>query len=363
MYMNNLFYLKNHFKNKKVLITGHNGFKGTWMCIIFTFLGAKVIGCGLKKNNKFTFFRFIKNKIYKNIYVDICNYNKFSQIIKKEKPLFIIHLAAQALVFESYKDPIYTFKNNIISSLNLLEILRNYKNKLFVVFITSDKVYKNNEKLSGYNENSLIGGDDPYSASKASIEMILNSYIKSYLLNKNNIKISIARAGNVIGGGDWSDNRIIPDIIKSYFNKKKFIIRNPDSERPWQHVLEPLFGYIQILIKLRKNEINSGTIFNFGPSIKNTVKVKNLMKLLANSLKKENGHSLNYLLRKSDIKETNILRLNSLKAKNHINWYCKLNIIETINYTSEWYSSFYKRVNDKEIYDFSIRQIENYLKK
>tara|TARA_B100000963_G_scaffold119478_1_gene104087 strand:+ start:17969 stop:19054 length:1086 start_codon:yes stop_codon:yes gene_type:complete len=361
--MNNLFYLKKHFKNKKVLITGHNGFKGTWMCLIFTFLGAKVIGCGLKNNNNFTFFKFIKNRIYKNIYVDICDFSKFSKIIIKEKPTFIIHLAAQALVFESYKNPAYTFKNNILSSLNLLEILRNYKNKIFIVFVTSDKVYKNNEKLSGYTENDVIGGDDPYSASKASIEMILNSYIKSYLLNKNNVKISIARAGNVIGGGDWSKNRIIPDIIRSYFYKKKFIIRSPESERPWQHVLEPLFGYIQILVKLSKNKIKNGSIYNFGPSIKNTIKVKNLMRLLSNALKKENNYSLNYSLKKSDVKETNILRLNSSKANKQINWKCKLSIIETIDYTAEWYSKFYKRRNNMEIFDFSIKQIEDYLQK
>lgn len=361
--MNNLFYLKKHFKNKKVLITGHNGFKGTWMCLIFTFLGAKVIGCGLKKNNNFTFFKFIKNRIYRNIYVDICDYKKIYKIIAKEKPTYIVHLAAQALVFESYKNPLYTFKNNIISSLNLLEILRNYKKKIFIVFVTSDKVYKNNEKLSGYIENDIIGGDDPYSASKASIEMILNSYIKSYFMNKNNIKISIARAGNVIGGGDWSKNRIIPDIINSYFYKKKFILRSPESERPWQHVLEPLFGYIQILVKLSKNEIKNGSIYNFGPSIKNTIKVKNLMRLLSNALKKENNYSLNYYLKKSDVKETNILRLNSSKAKKQINWKCKLNIIETISYTSEWYSNFYKRKNNTEIFNFSIKQIQDYLQK
>ena len=358
-----LFYMKNHFKNKKVLITGHNGFKGTWLSLIMIFFGAKVIGCGLKKKNDTKFFKFLSDKLYKSHYINICEYNKFSKIINTEKPEFIFHLAAQALVFDSYKSPEYTFKNNIISSINLLEILRKYKKKVSVVFITSDKVYKNIEKLSGYNENSILGGEDPYSASKSSIEIILNAYIKSYFLKSNKIKISIARAGNVIGGGDWSKNRVIPDLIKSYFNKKKFLIRNPKSERPWQHVLDPLVGYILIIINLNNGKLDNGEIFNFGPTKKNTVNVGKLSLILGKELRKNNGYKLKLEKNKSNLKETNILRLDSTKAKRLLNWKCNLNINNSLKFTSDWYTFYYKNKSKNKILDYSISQIQIYFDK
>lgn len=357
-----LIYLKNHFKNKKILITGHNGFKGTWLCIFMTFLGAKVIGCGLKESNRYSFFKFISKNIYKSVYLDICDYNKFYNVIILEKPDYIVHLAAQALVFESYSKPYGTFKNNIISSLNLLEILRVYKNKTCALFITSDKVYKNIEKISGYKESALLGGEDPYSASKASIELIIDSYIQSFILKKGNIKISIARAGNVIGGGDWSKNRVIPDIIRSYFSKKKFILRSPYSERPWQHVLDPLYGYVLILLNLSKKKIKNGSIFNFGPSKKNTINVDRLVNILSNKLYEHNNFKLDKIVKSSNLKETNILRLNSEKAKKSLGWQCNLSIEKSLEYTSDWYTYYYKSKFKNKIYDFSIKQIENYFK-
>ena len=361
--MNKLFFFKNHFKNQKVFITGHNGFKGTWLCLIFTFLGAKVIGCGLRKSNEFSFYRIVSKVVYKNIYLDLCNFENLKKIVFEENPKYIIHLAAQALVFDSYLRPYYTFKNNLISSLNLMEVLRVYNKNIYIVFITSDKVYKNIEKLSGYSENSLLGGDDPYSGSKASIELMINSYIKTYFKKSNKVKIAVARAGNVIGGGDWSKNRIIPDIIDSYFNKKKITIRSPRSERPWQHVLEPLFGYISILIALKKNNIKNGEIFNFGPSKKNTVTVNEILNILSHNLKKLNGFDLKFIMKKSFIKETLILRLDSKKAYKKLNWKCKLNIFESLKLTSDWYSCFYNRKKDKEVINISINQIKYYLSK
>lgn len=355
-------YLKNHFKNKKILITGHNGFKGTWLCIFMTFLGARVVGIGLKDSNKYSFFNFISKKIYKSIYLDICNFSKFHKVVINEKPDFIVHLAAQALVFESYSNPYHTFNNNIMSSLNLLEILRIYKNKVCVLFITSDKVYKNIEKMSGYKENALLGGEDPYSASKASIELILDSYIKSFILKKKNIKISIARAGNVIGGGDWSKNRVIPDVIRSYFNKKPFILRSPYSERPWQHVLDLLYGYVLVLLNLSKKKIDNGSIINFGPSKKNTINVEKLVDILSKNLFDYNKFKLHKIIKSSNLKETNILRLNTEASRKLLGWHCNLSIEKCLEYTSDWYSFFYNSKTKKDVYLFSIKQIKNYFK-
>jgi CDP-glucose 4,6-dehydratase len=229
--------LKKIFKNKKILITGHTGFKGSWLTLWLSLLGARVTGISFGYPTFPSHFKVIKiAKRINHKILDIRNFQNIKKTIKKIQPDFIFHLAAQSLVQTSYKDPLLTWSSNTLGSINILESLKVIKKNCNVIMITSDKSYKNLEIKRGYKENDLLGGYDPYSASKASAELAIQSYVNSYFNKNKNIKICIARAGNVIGGGDWSKNRIIPDCYKSWSKNKRAIIRNPNSTRPWQHV-------------------------------------------------------------------------------------------------------------------------------
>ena len=231
----------NYFKNKKILVIGHTGFKGSWLSLTLSSLNAKIYGISDTIPTKPSNFEIlkIKKKLVQDIRCDIRDYKNLKKNIDKIKPEIIFHLAAQSLVKRSYDKPIETWTTNLIGTTNLLDVMRNYKKKCILVLITSDKSYKNVEKKSGYVETDILGGFDPYSASKASAELSIQSYIKSFFSEKkSSLRIGVARAGNVIGGGDWSQDRLIPDCIKSWSKNKKVNIRNFNSTRPWQHVLE-----------------------------------------------------------------------------------------------------------------------------
>ena len=339
---------KKIFKNKKILITGHTGFKGSWLTAWLLKMGAKITGISLNIPTQPSHFQNLKiQKKITNYFFDLNNFKKFNKIISLVKPDFIFHLAAQALVKESYQDPFFTFKSNTVVTLNLLEILRNYKKKCTVVIITSDKVYKNLESKKGYRENSILGGVDPYSGSKAAAEMIIHSYLKSYFnkKEKNFISIAIARAGNVIGGGDWAKNRLIPDCMRAWSKNKKVLLRNPNSTRPWQHVLEAVWGYINLASKLNKNSKLHCEAFNFGPSPKSNYPVKKIVNLM-----KKNWKNIKWVIEKEQNKvyETNILKLNSSKSLKLLNWKSILSISETMNMVSDWYRNFYSKKIRKE---------------
>ena len=251
-----------------------------------------------------------------------------------------------------------TWQSNLIGTLNILETLRSFKNRCNVVIITSDKVYKNIETERGYRENDLIGGDDPYSASKGATEILLNSYLKSFNIKKNSkIALSIARAGNVIGGGDWSEGRLIPDCIKFWRKKKRVKIRNPKSTRPWQHVLEVLAGYLKLAVQLNKNkDFFHGQAFNFGPNKYSKFTVMQILTLIKKRLK-----NINWTIeKKSNFKEAKLLKLNSKKANKFLKWKCVLNTNETISMVIAWYLNFYTRQIPNE--EFSMMQIKKYLK-
>ena len=246
----------NQYKNKKVLVTGHTGFKGSWLTSWLVLLGAKVTGLSLYVPTNPSHFKAIKlrNKI-NNKKMDIRNLKLLKKFFKKHQPDYVFHMAAQAIIKKSYSDPINTWETNTVGTLNVLESLREIKKNCVTVIITSDKCYKNLEIKRGYKENDILGGKDPYSASKASAELAIQSYISSFFpLNKTKVFIGIARAGNVIGGGDWSENRLIPDCVKSWSKNKKALIRNPKSTRPWQHVLEAVCGYLLLALNLKKIE-------------------------------------------------------------------------------------------------------------
>ena len=350
--------LKKKYKNKKIIITGHTGFKGSWLTFWLNELGAKITGISNNEKSKPSNFEIlqIKNKINHKV-VDIKDLKKLKKIIIKFKPDYIFHLAAQALVKKSYKNPVDTFITNSIGTLNILDILKSLKNKCTVILITSDKSYKNLEIQRGYKENDIIGGVDPYSASKGCAELIIQSYLNSFLQKKKNISIGVARAGNVIGGGDWSQDRLVPDCVKSWSNNKKVILRNPLSTRPWQHVLEAIGGYLIFGAKLRSNSKIKGEVFNFGPNYNYSHSVIDLVREMKKSWNKVSW-AFN---KKKDLKkyyESNLLRLNCTKAKKILKWSTILTFKETSKLTSLWYKKFYS--NKKNIKIYSKDQLNFY---
>ena len=344
------------FRNKKVLITGHTGFKGSWLSLWLNISGAKVYGVSNNyKSTETNIKNFKLKKNVKNFNIDIRNFEKLNKIIRKIKPHFIFHFAAQSLVGNSFKNPVYNFETNFNGTLNLLEVLRLSKFKCISIIITSDKSYKNLEIKRGYTENDILGGDDPYSASKASAEFVINSYFKSFLKNKKNLRIAICRAGNVIGGGDWSNDRLIPDIMRSIFNNKKVKLRNQSSTRPWQHVLDVLNGYLILASKLKKNNTLNGQSFNFGPPIKSNYTVLAIVREM-----KKNWNLLEWVFSNRTYHESTLLKLNSSKSLKYLNWKNKLDFKELIRLVTDWYKCLYE---NKNIYDFSIEQIRNFEKK
>ena len=353
-----MFIYKNYFKNKKLIIKVHTGFKGSWLTFCLHLLGSNILGISKNYPTNPCHFRDLNiKKNIKNEVCDITNLKKLKKIFKKFQPDYVFHLAAQAIVSKSFKDPISTFNSNTIGTLNVLESLRAVK-KCKAVIITSDKSYKNLEIKRGYSEDDILGGNDPYSGSKGAAELIINSYLKSFFVNKKNIRIAIARAGNVIGGGDWSTDRIIPDCVKSWYKNKKITIRSPKSTRPWQHVLDAIRGYLILAIKLNDKKIH-GEAFNFGPDNKQNKNVLDLVKEI-----KKNWQGVDWKI-KQDIKlknkESNLLKLNSYKAKKILNWYPVLNFKNSIKFTANWYKQ-YNIVGKANIKTISRENIISYNK-
>jgi len=347
--------LKKTFKNKKVLITGHTGLKGSWLSLWLNQMDAKVYGISNNfriKETNFKNFKMRKNVI--NYDIDIRNFKKLKKTINQIKPNFIFHFAAQSLVGDSYKKPIYNFETNFNGTLNLLEILRLAKFKCTSVLITSDKSYRNFEIKRGYVEDDILGGDDPYSASKASAEFVINSYFKCFLHQKKNLRLAVCRAGNVIGGGDWSTDRLIPDIMRSIYKNKKLKLRNQYSTRPWQHVLDVLNGYLILASKLNKNEKFNGQVFNFGPPLRSNYKVLDVVYEI-----KKNWHILKWESSKKKFHESNLLKLNSNKSLRLLNWKNKLKFKEVIKLVTNWYKCLYEK---NDIYNFSVNQIKYFLR-
>ena len=346
-----------NYKNLKILITGNTGFKGTWLSHWLLRMGAKVIGIGLSPEKDSILYKELNLKRrVKQYIIDIKKFDKVDQIVKKEKPDLIFHLAAQSIVSSSYKDPLKTFQSNILGSANLLEAFR--KNNIpSMVYITSDKCYLNLDLKKDYKESDELGGLDNYSSSKASAELIFSSYFHSYFKNKNkHLSLATARAGNVIGGGDMKVNRLIPDIVKSIKNNKKILIRNPYSTRPWQHVLEPLSGYLLLGQKLLNKNFKATTnpSWNFGPERKNCKNVITIVQKILTHWPIEKKIEI----KKEKMHEAKFLSLNINKAKKELKWKPKLTLSQTVEFTIDWYKSFFKA---KDMENFSSEQIEMYM--
>jgi len=343
------------YKNKNIIITGHTGFKGSWLTLMLILLGSNVFGYSLKPK-KLSLFNCLKlnKKLSGNKFSDIRNYNKLEKFIIKSKPDLIFHLAAQPIVSEGYLKPLYTWNVNVDGTLNLLKVTDKLKKKCSVVIITTDKVYKDIGKKK-YSEESELEGKDPYSSSKVAVENLTDAWRK--INNNKKIKITVARAGNVIGGGDWSKNRLIPDLIKNIVNKKITYIRRPESIRPWQYVIKVLEGY---MILAKKNYLSKSNkydcAYNFGPKVSECKKVRIVVGEFTKNWKTK-------VIYKSNIKkfqETEYLFLNSKKAKIELNWFSPLSLKETIRKTCDWYKIFY--FNKKNIYKYSVKEIKDCLK-
>lgn len=354
-----MIFLKKFFKKKKIIITGHTGFKGSWLTAWLDLLGAQIVGISNGLSSSPSHYKLLKLKRVKNQTIDIRDFNSVKKIFKKYQPDFVFHLAAQSIVKKSYNQPINTWSTNVIGTVNVLEALREIKKKCVAIIITSDKAYENLEINRGYHEDDRLGGKDPYSGSKASADIAVKSYVNSFFCSKKNkILIATARAGNVVGGGDWSDNRLIPDCIRSWSKKKKVIIRNPDSTRPWQHVLEAVYGYLLLAINLCKNKTLHGEAFNFGPLNNQNYKVINLVRLMRSNWKNVSWKV--FKSKKELYKESNLLKLNSKKANIKLNWKSVLKFRETVFLIADWYKNFY--INPKRIYQLTSDQIEEYQK-
>ncbi len=330
------------FKGKKILVTGHTGFKGSWLCKWLLKLEANVVGISKDVPTNPSIFKesSMSNEV-ESYFQDLSDMKSFKSLFNEIKPDYVFHLAAQPIVISSYKDPVNTIQSNAIGTLSVLEALRNYTLNCVAVLITSDKVYDNVEMEAGYTEKDIIGGKDIYSASKGAAELLIRGYFESFLKDSKNLRIGIARAGNVIGGGDWAENRIVVDCVKAWNNNKKVKIRNPDATRPWQHVLEPLYGYMMLALNLQKTEKNNGEAFNFGPNSKLIISVSKLINELSSFWNIDFPYDIEI---KNDQKyEAKLLKLNCGKAIERLKWHPKLDFEETIKLTSEWYKRFYSK--------------------
>ena len=346
------------WKNKKVFITGHTGFKGSWLSLLLYFFGAKLYGYSFKPEKNFLFEKANIKKIFTNsIYADILNSNRLNKNLIRIKPNIIFHLAAQPLVFESYKNPKKTFDTNIFGTINLMEAIRKVPSVKTVIIVTTDKVYKINKHNPFYSEKHSLGASDPYGTSKSCVELISESYKYSFF-KKRNISITTARAGNVIGGGDYSKNRIVPDYLRAINNKKKLVIRNPKHIRPWQYVLEPLYGYTLLAKKkYLDKKISIFDSWNFAPNPKDTVSVKELVQCFQKSKIKKNKIQVIIKKSKQIKKETSTLRLNAIKSKKKLGWKNKFNLKKTVSTILDW-----NELNKKNSqFTVCLRFIKDYL--
>lgn len=349
---------RSFWKNKKVFITGHTGFKGSWLSFWLNMMGAKVSGYALNPITEPNLFKILNlDKEVESYIGDIANVEYLKETVTKIRPDIVFHMAAQPIVRESYENPLYTFNTNIIGTANLLESLRDIKDVKTIINITTDKVYKTKDWDWPYRETDELGGKDPYSCSKACSELITNTYRESFYKENCNTLIATARAGNVIGGGDWAKDRIIPDCIRAFNNNIPVVIRNKFSIRPWQHVLEPLAGYLTLAQDLFEGRESCGGSFNFGPNLEDCVDVEKVVNKACKCWSQNATYKCVEL--QNSLIESKILKLDSSKARNILKIKPKWDIYKGIEETIKWYKCYYS--ND-DICTFTKNQINRYIR-
>ncbi len=349
----------NFYKGKKVLVTGHTGFKGSWLCNWLISLGADVYGVSNEIPTNPSLFEITKleNKISHYI-CDVTDSESFKTLLQNLEPDIIFHLAAQAIVSTSYENPLETISTNSYGIANVCDYLKDCNHSVVCVLITSDKCYENVEWEYGYREDDILGGRDIYSASKACAEIIFSSYFSSFLKEKENVKVSSARAGNVIGGGDWSKDRIVVDMIQSWSKGESVKIRSPEATRPWQHVLEPLSGYLHLGASLESNKSLNGQSFNFGPKSEQNRTVVNLSENLFSRLNNVFTSKTAYeIVDNKPFHEAGLLKLCCDKALMHLSWEANLNYDQCVDFIGEWYKEYF---NEEDIEKVTLFQIQKY---
>ncbi|MFN0140816.1 MAG: CDP-glucose 4,6-dehydratase [Pyrinomonadaceae bacterium] len=342
------------WKGRKVLITGHTGFKGSWLALWLDSLGASVCGYSLEPESSPNLFQDLRlaELIDSNI-GDIRELDNFQDVLDRFRPEIVFHLAAQSLVRRSYRSPIETYSTNVLGTVNVLDAIRHSESVKAAIVVTTDKVYQNKEKTTGYSEGERLGGFDPYSNSKACAELVVSSYRDSFFGDRDCL-IASARAGNVIGGGDWSEDRLLPDVFRALIFEKELLIRNPDSVRPWQHTLEPLAGYLLLGEKLLQGERRCATAWNFGPRTEDSKEVSFILE----RIKQMWDEDVQWQIADGDHPhETNILRLDSTKAADELGWRPKLDLESALTLTTDWYRDFR---NKADLRDVTRKQIEFY---
>jgi CDP-glucose 4,6-dehydratase len=350
------------YKDKTVLVTGHTGFKGSWLAIWLKELGADVIGYALNppsEPNNFEATR-LSEKIT-HIHGDIRNLDHLMEVFRKYRPELVFHLAAQPLVRLSYLEPKLTFDTNVGGTVNLFEAVRKTSSVRVLVNITSDKCYENREWIWGYRENDPMGGHDPYSASKGCAEIVFNAYLRSFFLEtaaaSSPIGAASARAGNVIGGGDWGKDRLVPDCIRALSSGQKIGIRNPRAIRPWQHVLEPLSGYLSLGAALWEDPRKYSGAWNFGPNESSHLTVAAMADRL---IRNWGDGAWEDLSDPNAFHEANLLKLNCDKAHAELSWYSTLTIDECLRLTADWYKEFYAKDRKVDMHAFCVAQLHQY---
>ena len=350
--MNRIFW-----KDKKVFLTGHTGFKGSWISLWLQNSGAILTGYSLAPNSKLNLFDLahVGNGM-RSIIGDIRDLKKFEKTMKDFSPEIVIHMAAQPLVRSSYQNPVDTYNVNVMGTVNLFEAIRKTDSVKAVINVTSDKCYENKETILGYSENDTIGGKDPYSNSKGCSELVTNAYRNSFFNSLEFPKIATVRAGNVIGGGDWAEDRLIPDILRSFQKKIPVLIRNNDAVRPWQHVLDPLSGYLLLTEKLFSKNDNYANGWNVGPNDDDLKPVSTIVEYLIDKLKHKQSYKKDNSLQPF---ESQILKLNISKARNELGWKPKWNLFKALDSIVDWHKAF---LDGKDMKYLTLKQILEYEK-
>ena len=346
------------FYNKKIVVTGHTGFKGSWLTAWLLRLGARVVGISLDIPTMPAHFvtAQLEGRITHH-FADVRNASRLVQLIDAEQPDFVFHMAAQPLVRKSYREPLSTIETNVMGTANVLEAVRLLNRPCNVVVITSDKCYDNVEQVWGYRETDSLGGKDPYSASKGAAELIVKTYASSYFNMANSpVKVAVGRAGNVIGGGDWAEDRIVPDCVRAWSSGKPVDIRYPQATRPWQHVLEPLSGYLQLALELaRRPDLNSEP-YNFGPPAHQNATVAELLNAMQVHWPNTRWNDVSGA---EKLHEAGLLKLCCDKALQQMGWRPVMDFAETVRFTAAWYCAYYANPNESN-WEFTQSQIAEY---